>query len=122
MKTHSALSGLMALAIAGCASKSSDIAPSYVSPMNYQSYTCDQLVQEGRSVSSRAALASGQQDKMRSRDAVKTGVGVVLFWPVLLFMDGDGQKAAELASLKGQMDAIEQASIQKKCRIEFQQN
>ena len=120
MKNHAAISVFMALAIAGCASKSADIAPSYVSPMNYQNYTCEQLSEEGRNVSSRAAIASGQQDKARSRDAVKTGVGVVLFWPVLLFMDGDGPKSAELASLKGQMDAIEQASIQKKCRIEFQ--
>ena len=114
MKTHATTGVLIALAVTGCATKSEDISPSYVSPMNYQNYTCDQLIQEGHSVSSRAAIASGQQDKMRSRDSVKTGVGVVLFWPVLLFMDGDGPKSAELASLKGQMDAIESAAIQKK--------
>ena len=119
MKNHAAFGVLLALAVAGCASKSEDISPSYVSPMNYQNYTCDQLIQEGRSVSTRAAMASGQQDKARSHDAVKTGVGIVLFWPVLLFMDGDGQKAAELASLKGQMDAIESAAIQKNCRVQF---
>ena len=119
MKTRVTIGVFAALAMAGCASKSEDISPSYVSPMNYQNYSCDQLIQEGRSVSSRAAIASGQQDKARSKDAVKTGVGVVLFWPVLLFMDGDGPKAAELASLKGQMDAIESAAIQKKCRVTF---
>ena len=119
MKTHAAMGVFIALALTGCASKSEDISPSYVSPMNYQNYTCDQLIQEGRSVSSRAAIASGQQDKARSRDSVKTGVGIVLFWPVLLFTDGDGQKAAELASLKGQMDAIEQAAIQKNCQVKF---
>jgi len=119
MKIHPAIGVLFALSIAGCASRSADISPSYVSPMNYQNYTCDQLIQEGRTVSSRAAIASGQQDKARSNDAVKTGVGVVLFWPVLLFMNGDGPKAAELASLKGQMEAIEQASIQKNCQIKF---
>jgi hypothetical protein len=64
--------------------------------------------------------ASGQQDKSRTGDKVATTVGVVLFWPALFFIDGDGPKAAELAQLKGQMDAIESASIQKKCRIEFQ--
>jgi hypothetical protein len=67
----------------------------------------------------RKGLASGQQDKMRSRDSVKTGVGVVLFWPVLLFMDGDGPKVSEIASLKGQMDAMGSATIQKKCRVSF---
>jgi hypothetical protein len=33
---------------------------------------------------------------------------------------GDGPMAAELGRLKGQMVAIEQASIQKKCGIQFQ--
>jgi hypothetical protein len=108
------------LFLGGCASSSADIAPSYVSPLNYQSYDCEQLALEGQRVSQRAAVASGQQDKSRTGDKVATTVGVVLFWPALFFLDGDGPKAAELAQLKGQMDAIESASIQKKCRIEFQ--
>jgi hypothetical protein len=44
----------------------------------------------------------------------------VIFWPAAFFVGGNGQTAAELAQLKGQMVAIEQASIQKKCAIEFQ--
>jgi hypothetical protein len=35
------------------------------------------------------------------------------------FVGGDNARAAELANLKGQMRAIEQASIQKKCGISF---
>ena len=119
MKTHAAISVCIALAVAGCASKSADIAPSYVSPMDYQNYTCEQLIEEGHRVSSHAAIASGQQDKDRHDDAVKTGVGIVLFWPVLLFTAGDGPKATELARLKGEMDAIESAAIQKNCRVTF---
>jgi hypothetical protein len=110
----------VAVALAGCATKSANIAPSYVSPITYQNYTCAQLSQEAQSVSSRAAIASGQQDKARSGDAVKTTVGLVLFWPTLFFLDGDGPQAAEVARLKGQMEAIEQASIQKNCQITFQ--
>ena len=48
------------------------------------------------------------------------GVGLVLFWPSLFFIKGDGATAAELGRLKGEMDAIEQASIQKNCGIQFQ--
>jgi hypothetical protein len=51
--------------------------------------------------------------------AVATGVGVVLFRPALFFIKGDSTTAAEVARLKGEMDPIEQASIQKKCGIEF---
>jgi hypothetical protein len=44
----------------------------------------------------------------------------VIFWPAALFVGGDNAKTAELANLKGQMQALEQASIQKKCGIAFQ--
>jgi hypothetical protein len=46
--------------------------------------------------------------------------GVIVFWPALFFIGGDKQNAAELARLKGEMDAVEQASIRKKCGIQFQ--
>jgi hypothetical protein len=106
--------------VAGCASSADDIAPSYVSPIAYENYSCEQLAFEAQSVSSRAAQAAGVQNKARTSDAVVTTVGVVVFWPALFFLDGDGQQAAELARLKGQMEAIEQSSIRKNCGIEFQ--
>jgi hypothetical protein len=36
-------------------------------------------------------------------------------------LSGDGNTAAELARLKGQMQALEQASVQKNCGIQFRQ-
>ncbi len=121
MKTTSALFLTAAIGIAGCASKSADISATYVSPVGYQNYTCDQLQQEAQGVSQSAAIASGRQDKARSNDIAKTTVGVVLFWPVLLFNEGDGRTAAELANLKGQMNAIQQAAVQKNCGFTFSQ-
>jgi outer membrane murein-binding lipoprotein Lpp len=109
------------LVIAGCASKSEDIKAMYVSPVGYQNYSCDQLQQEAQGVSQRASVASGQQDRARKNDVVKTTVGAVLFWPILLFNEGDGAKANEVANLKGQMNAIQQASVQKQCGFQFQQ-
>ena len=110
-----------AAALAGCASKSSEITPAYVSPIMYQNHTCAQLAQEAQGVSARAAQVSGAQDSKRSNDQVATGVAIVVFWPAAFLVGGDGPMAAELAQLKGQMVAIEQASIQKKCGIKFQQ-
>lgn len=108
-----------ALALAGCASKAADIAPAYVSPMQYQSYSCQQLAAEAQRVSAAAAAASGQQDSQATKDAVATTVGVIVFWPTLFLIGGDKQNAAQLAELKGEMDAIQQASIQKQCGIQF---
>jgi hypothetical protein len=96
---------LAALFMAGCASNSADIAPAYVSPMIYQSYTCPQLAAEAQRVSAGAAAAAGQQDSQATKDAVATTVGVIVFWPTLFLIGGDKQNAAQLAQLKGQRDA-----------------
>ena len=70
-------------------------------------------------MSGKAAEIAGVQSNKATGDAVAMGVGLVLFWPSLFFIKGDGTTAAEVAHLKGEMDAIEQASIKKKCAIEF---
>jgi hypothetical protein len=70
---------------------------------------------EAQALSSRAAIVAGAQDQKRSNDAV-----AIVFWPAAFLVGGNGQTAAELANLKGEMVAVEQASIQKKCNIQFQ--
>src|SRR5262245_9842000 len=114
--------GIVALgaALAGCASSSSEITPAYVSPVAYQSYTCQQLALEAQAISTRAATLSGTQDSQRSKDQLATAAAIVVFWPAAFFVGADKQNAAELANMKGQMVAVEQASIAKKCNIQFQ--
>lgn len=107
--------------LAACATKSNDIAPSYVSPVIYQNYTCEQLSIEAQTISARAAQAAGVQDKKAQNDVVATGIGIVVFWPTLFFIEGDGAASAEVARLKGEMQAIEAASKQKNCNLQFTQ-
>ena len=46
------------------------------------------------------------------------GVGLILFWPALFFLEGgDGPEAQEYARLKGEREAIERSSIKKKCTL-----
>lgn len=75
---------------------------------------------EAQAVSARAAALSGAQDSQRTKDVVATTAAVVIFWPAAFLVGGDKQTAAELAQMKGQLVAIEQASIAKKCNIQFQ--
>ncbi|MCC6735122.1 MAG: hypothetical protein IT534_03205 [Bauldia sp.] len=110
----------MAAVLAGCATPPADIAPSYVSPTAYMSLTCAQLREEATRVASAAAQAVGRQEDNVTGDAVAMGVGLVLFWPALFFIGGDGQNEAEIARLRGEMQAIEQVSLQKSCGITFQ--
>jgi hypothetical protein len=114
--------GIVALGatLGGCATSSADISAAYVSPVAYQNYTCQQLALEAQAISTRAAILSGAQDSQRTKDAWATGAAVVIFWPAAFFVGGDKQTAAELAQMKGQMVAVEQASIGKNCNIQFQ--
>lgn len=70
-------------------------------------------------MSARASQAMGAQDKKAENDAAAMAVGMILFWPALFFIKGDSETAAEVSRLKGEMEAIEQASIAKNCGIEF---
>jgi hypothetical protein len=105
--------------LAGCASRSGDIAEAYVSPLQYQSFSCGQLREEAARISARAAIASGAQDQNATNDTIATTAAVILFWPAAFMIKGNGANAQEIAQLKGDMDAIEQANIQKKCNIQF---
>ena len=47
------------------------------------------------------------------------GVGLVLFWPTLFFLEGgDGPEASEYTQLKGEFEALRINSVQKKCEID----
>lgn len=107
--------------VAGCATRAENIQASYVSPILYQNLTCEQLALEAQNVSSRAAAAAGVQNQRAGNDAALMAVGLVVFWPALLFTGGDGASAAEVSRLKGEMDAIQSASNAKGCGIQFQQ-
>lgn len=120
MKLASATAALIAVStLVGCATPPKDIAPTYVSTNLYQNLTCAQLRDEAQVVSNRMAAAYGVQESNRGKDAAMTTVGIVLFWPALFFMEGDGATAADVARLKGEMQAIEQVNRLKNCGIEF---
>jgi hypothetical protein len=119
MNRSIAIGAVAAVMLAGCATPPKDIAPAYVSTGLYENLSCSQLRTEAEGVSARAATAFGQQDKNRGQDAAMTTVALVLFWPAAFFMKGDGADAAEVARLKGEMQAIEQVNRIKKCGITF---
>lgn len=107
------------IAVSGCAQKSENITAAYVSPVAYQGFTCRQIREEATRVNARAAQAMGLQDKAATNDAVATGVALVLFWPAAFFISGNRENGAEVARLKGELEALEQANIRKNCGIEF---
>jgi hypothetical protein len=110
-----------AIVLCGCAKSSSDVTGSYISPLQYQNYSCQQLGEEAQRISARVAQTSGVQDQKRSNDQVATTAAIILFWPAAFLVGGDDQNTAELARLKGEFEAIEKISVQKNCNLQFQQ-
>ena len=119
-----ALCAISALAIAalvgGCASSSQEVAASYVSPYQYEPLSCVQLADAAQAISARASQTAGAQDQKRTRDTIATTAAVVIFWPAAFLVGGSDQTTAELARLRGELEAIEQVSIRKRCNMQFQ--
>ena len=105
------------LLLANCAAEADHVKAAYVSPLQYQDYSCKQIRAELMRVSRKVNEVSGVQDKTASNDSVAMGVGLILFWPSLFFISGSDSHV-ELAQLKGEFDALEQAAITKDCAVE----
>lgn len=101
----------------GCATASKDVAVTYVSPTQYQAYDCPQLTAESQRLQVRFTELGGRLDQAASNDKTITGVGLILFWPALFALGGTKQQEAEYGRLKGEYEAVQQASIARKCAM-----
>jgi hypothetical protein len=103
----------------GCATQPDKLNTTYVSPLKYKDYDCDQVVMEMDYVSKRTADLYQSLDKKADDDAAQMGIGLVLFWPALFFLEGgDGPEATEYSNLKGEYEALRTATVHKKCSLE----
>lgn len=100
-----------------CATSSKDVTTAYVSPLQYKDYNCDQLTAEMTRLNVRVTQLGGRLDEAASNDKALVGVGMVLFWPSLFFLGGTKNQEAEFSRIKGEYEAINQAAIQKDCKI-----
>lgn len=115
MKLATALLTSTAIILGGCSTAAKDIAPNYVSPIQFQSYDCQQIEAENVRLMNRVSQLGGRLDEAAANDKAIGVVGAVLFWPALFALGGTKNQEAEYARIKGEHDALQQASIQKKC-------
>lgn len=99
----------------GCSTSSKNISASYISPLQYQSYDCDQLSSESLRIQARVSELTGRLDKAASNDKWIMAAGVLLVWPALFALGGTKEQEAEYARLKGEYDAIHQSALLRKC-------
>lgn len=115
MKKPFILTTALAFLVSGCATSSKNIGSAYVSPLQYQSYDCEQLGAEAARITQAAQQLGGRLDEAASNDAALMGVGLILFWPALFALGGNKAQEAEYSRLKGEADAVQRAAIAKKC-------
>lgn len=105
---------VLGFSVSGCAKRAHEVQATYTPSARYSSMTCDQIGEELNRVAADVARVSGKQDDAAQRDAIVTGVGLVLFWPALLVLAA-GDDAEELSRLKGEYEALDRARAEKRC-------
>ena len=100
--------------LGACASNPNKIDAAYVSPLKYKDHSCRQLETEMEQVGQRTRTLYRRLAKDRRNDNWQTGVGLVLFWPVLFALEGgDGPEAVEYAQLQGEYRALHENKLAK---------
>ena len=108
------------ISLSACASSPKKISATYVSPMKYQNHDCQQIGLEQANVEQRTNVLYHSLKKRNTNDKVMMGVGLLVVWPALLFLKGNnGAQNVEYAQLKGDYDALRNASVARKCELSF---
>lgn len=102
------------LLASGCATSSKDVAPTYVSPLLYSSYDCQQLAGETQRLSIRYNQLAERIDTAAENDKKLAVTGALFFFPIF-FIGGNKDREQEYSRLKGEYDALHQTAVQKKC-------
>lgn len=104
-----------ALLVAGCATRSADVAPVLADPAEFQPWRCDRIYDEMDRVQQRAVEMSWIVDERAGQHVIALGIGLTVFWPALLAMRPDGEDAEALAQLKGRYEALQTAAQRNSC-------
>ena len=103
--------------IAGCSSaqKASEVNASRVSIAPYLSMSCKGLATEQNALLREAEALGAQVDSEYSSDKGVELAAWILFAPAAIFLDGNAESAAKLSTLKGQLEAVQEAQKINEC-------
>jgi len=109
------MAAVLTCAAAGCATRSTDVAPLPTDPARYAGWDCERLFDEADRVQWKAADVAYAVDERVGSNIVALSIGVAVFWPALVAMRPDGPEAQQLAELKGRYEALQQAASRRGC-------
>lgn len=104
------ISAIGLLTLAGCATAPEYVTSSYVSPMLYRNWTCEQMAEEGHRLLAAYQTVAAKQNQAVWGDAF----GVVMIGLPISSMTGNNV-APEVARVKGEHEALMKAAREKGC-------
>tara|TARA_B110000483_G_C17897087_1_gene427846 strand:+ start:210 stop:560 length:351 start_codon:yes stop_codon:yes gene_type:complete len=115
MKTISALILILLLSACTSAKKSNEVNKAYVSTAKYNSFTCEQLINEAELIRAREPGLAAKVDKHYKSQKNTELVTWVLFWPAAFWLDDGSEDAERLSQVRGELDAVRSSMMSKKC-------
>lgn len=110
-----ALTTIAALLLPACATRPENVVASHVSTSRYAERTCKSLARELDEVQDALRMQGAKLNDKATQDAVVTGIGVVLFWPVLFALGNNAGLEGDVARLKGEEQAIRKQMRETDC-------
>ena len=102
--------------LSGCAVSSENNHVPYISPAQFQTYNCNELLAEIERIQTRVNQLTGKtDDKSPSKDKWVLGADLSLSWAALFALGGSKEQEAEYERLKSEYDAIQQWAVIKQC-------
>jgi PKD repeat protein len=103
--------------VTGCAKSPDSIDAKYVSPQQYQNWTCDQLAEEKIRLTREVDRVAGLQRENANADTAMMAVGLIILWPALLGLAATRDRKDELGRLKGEYEAVDASLKTKACTL-----
>ena len=119
MRINWLISGFVIVLLAGCsnAQKASEVSSIRMPVAPYLKMDCNELATEMTVLVKDAEVLRSQVDSSYESDKAKEAVAWILFAPAAFFMDGNADEAGKLATLKGQIEAVQEAQKINKCSL-----
>ncbi|MBY0474122.1 MAG: hypothetical protein K2Q13_03560 [Nitrosomonas sp.] len=105
-----------AIMLSGCVSSSEKLNSPYISPAQFQTYSCAELLAEIERIQARVSQLTGKSNGNAStNDKLTLDADLSLSWAALFALAGTKEQEAEYAQLKSEYDAIQQWAAIKQC-------
>lgn len=115
-KLISAIFFIIAITLSGCVASSGNHQAPYISPAQFQTYNCNELLAEIERIQTRVSQLTGKpDDKTPAKDKWVLGADLSLSWAALFALGGTKEQEAEYTQLKSEYDAIQQWAVIKQC-------